>query len=359
LSLILCYNSPHIPPLFSSEGFFRIENFDPASWRQAALAECTTAASLFDLEQAQIKFLGRKSEFTEFLRNLKNIPPETRAEVGKQANACKVEVEAAFAERKTMLETAASAAQAERETVDMSLPGRRPRQGHIHVINQVAGEIIGIFSELGFQIATGPDIETEYYNFDSLNTPADHPARDSHDTFFVEPGVVLRTHTSPVQMRVMKNATPPVAVVVPGRVYRVDFDATHSPMFYQLEGLLVDQKVTFAELKGTLMHFIHRFFGKDTKVRFRPHFFPFTEPSAEVDILWTVDDGQGGTKSRWLEILGCGMVHPEVFRHAGYDTEKYSGFAFGMGIDRIAMVRHKIDNIHHLYENDVRFLEQF
>jgi len=336
-----------------------MDNFDFDNWRMNALDECSKAQSLFDLEQTQVRFLGRKSDFTEFLRNLKNLPPESRGAVGKQANQCKAEVEAAFAARKETLEAAEQSAAAEREAVDMSLPGRRPRQGHAHVINQVAEEIMDIFAELGFQIATGPDIETEYYNFDSLNTPDDHPARDSHDTFFVEPGVVLRTHTSPVQMRVMKNNTPPLAIVAPGRVYRVDYDATHSPMFYQLEGLLVDEKVTFAELKGTLMHFIHRFFGKDTQVRFRPHFFPFTEPSAEVDILWTVDDGKGGVKSRWLEILGCGMVHPEVFGHAGYDTEKYTGFAFGMGIDRIAMVKHKIDNIHHLYENDVRFLEQF
>lgn len=336
-----------------------MENFDFDKWCDEALACASSAQSLIDLEQAQTRFLGRKSEFSELLRNLKNLPSESRAAFGKKSNQSKVAVEAAFAERKAVLEALELDARADKEAVDMSLPGRRPRQGHIHVVNQVAEEIIDIFSELGFQVATGPDIETEYYNFDSLNTPDDHPARDSHDTFFVEPGVVLRTHTSPVQMRVMKNATPPIAVVVPGRVYRVDFDATHSPMFYQLEGLLVDKDVTFAELKGTLMHFIHHFFGKETQVRFRPHFFPFTEPSAEVDILWTVDDGKGGTKSRWLEILGCGMVHPEVFRHAGYDTEKYTGFAFGMGIDRIAMVKHKIDNIHHLYENDVRFSEQF
>ena len=234
-------------------------------------------------------------------------------------------------------------------------------KGHAHPILRVAEEIQDVFIELGFQVATGPDIETEYYNFDSLNTPADHPARDSHDTFFVKPGVVLRTHTSPVQMRVMEKAQPPVAVVVPGRVYRVDADASHSPMFYQIEGLLVDEGVSFADLKGVLMLFVHRYFGPDTEVRFRPHFFPFTEPSAEVDISCTVCKGKGCRvckHSGWLEVLGCGMVHPEVFRHAGYDSEKYTGFAFGMGVDRIAMLKHAISSIHYLYENDLRFLEQ-
>ncbi|HNT89307.1 MAG TPA: phenylalanine--tRNA ligase subunit alpha, partial [Candidatus Hydrogenedentes bacterium] len=223
-------------------------------------------------------------------------------------------------------------------------------------------DIVGIFVELGFQVAAGPDVETEYYNFDSLNTPSDHPARDSHDTFFVKPGVVLRTHTSPVQMRVMERTQPPVAIVVPGRTYRVDNDASHSPMFYQIEGLLVDHGVTFADLKGTLALFVRRFFGPDTKARFRPHFFPFTEPSAEMDISCSVCRGAGCRvckHSGWLEILGCGMVHPNVFGYAGYDYETYTGYAFGMGVDRIAMLRHAISSISFLYENDVRFLEQF
>ena len=222
--------------------------------------------------------------------------------------------------------------------------------------------MVGIFTELGYQVAEGPDIETDYYNFDALNTPADHPARDSHDTFYIEPGVVLRTHTSPVQMRTMEMHQPPVAVVVPGRVYRVDFDASHSPMFNQLEGLLVDQNVTFGDLKGTINHFIHKMFGKNAKTRFRPHFFPFTEPSAEVDVSCSVCNGSGCRlckNSGWIEIMGCGMVDPEVFKYANYDYDKYTGFAFGMGIDRIALLRHSIDTIHHLYENDLRFLEQF
>lgn len=328
--------------------------------KDAGLAEISGAQELQALEEIRVKYLGRKGALTELLRGLSTIPAEERPAAGAHANQVKEALTAAFDEKKALLEQTAKSARARQEQVDYSLPGRRPARGHLHVLSQVAEEVTSIFTEMGFQVATGPDIETEYYNFDALNTPADHPARDSHDTFFVKPGTVLRTHTSPVQMRVMEQVQPPVAIVAPGRVYRVDYDATHSPMFFQLEGLLVDEGVTFADLKGTLMHFITRFFGPDTKVRFRPHFFPFTEPSAEVDILWTAKDRHTGeTRSRWLEMLGCGMVHPEVFRHAGYDYEKYSGFAFGMGIDRIAMVRHSINNIHLMYENDLRFLEQF
>lgn len=325
-----------------------------------ALAEIEAAASLAVLEDARVRFLGRKGHLTEVLRGLGTLTPEERPAMGQLANVVKDAVTQALDTRKDALESTELAGKARQESVDITLPGRRPNQGTLHVLSQVAEEITGIFAQMGFQVAAGPDIETEYYNFDCLNTPADHPARDSHDTFFVKPGTVLRTHTSPVQMRVMEQVQPPVAIIAPGRVYRVDYDATHSPMFFQLEGLLVDEGVTFADLKGTLMHFITRFFGPDTKVRFRPHFFPFTEPSAEVDILWTAKDRHTGeTKTRWLEMLGCGMVHPEVFRHAGYDYEKYTGFAFGMGVDRIAMVRHNINNIHLMYENDLRFLEQF
>ncbi len=326
----------------------------------AALAEIESAPTLTILEEARVRFLGRKGQLTEVLRGLGALSAEERPAVGQLANVVKDAVSQALDARKAALESVELAGKAKQESVDITLPGRRPAEGTLHVLSQVQEEITAIFAQMGFQVAAGPDIETEYYNFDCLNTPADHPARDSHDTFFVKPGTVLRTHTSPVQMRVMEQVQPPVAIIAPGRVYRVDYDATHSPMFFQLEGLLVDEGVTFADLKGTLMHFITRFFGPDTKVRFRPHFFPFTEPSAEVDILWTAKDRHTGeTKTRWLEMLGCGMVHPEVFRHAGYDYEKYSGFAFGMGVDRIAMVRHNINNIHLMYENDLRFLHQF
>lgn len=330
--------------------------------KQEALAVIEGAVDLAALESARVKYLGRKGELTEILRGLGSVAAEERPAMGQLANIVRDAIGAALDVQKSALSSAADVARETSEAVDLSLPGRRPQAGHIHMVNQVTEEIIDIFSGLGFQVAVGPDIETEYYNFDSLNTPADHPARDSHDTFFVKPGVVLRTHTSPVQMRVMEQVKPPVAVLAPGRVYRVDYDASHSPMFNQIEGLLVDEGVTFADLKGTLMHFVHHLFGKETKVRFRPHFFPFTEPSAEMDISCTVCQGSGCRlckNSGWLEALGCGMVHPEVFRYADYDYEKYSGFAFGLGIDRIAMLRHAVPSIGHLFENDLRFLRQF
>lgn len=328
--------------------------------RQEAIAGITAASSLQALDEVRVAFLGRKGRVTEILRGLAQAAPEERREIGQKANALKDILTVALETRLAELEDTLKQQKAQEQSVDLSLPGRCVSQGHVHVLNQIMEEIIGIFTQMGFQVAVGPDIETEYYNFDALNTPDDHPARDSHDTFFVKPGVVLRTQTSPVQIRVMEQTPPPVAVIVPGRVYRVDLDATHSPMFVQMEGLLVDKGITFADLKGTLMHFIHAFFGPDIKVRFRPHFFPFTEPSAEVDILWTARDRHTGeVKSKWLEILGCGMVHPQVFKNVSYDYETYSGYAFGLGLDRIAMVKHAISSITHLYENDLRFLEQF
>jgi phenylalanyl-tRNA synthetase alpha chain len=330
--------------------------------RSAALQEVVQTTDLRVLEDARVKYLGRKGKVTEILRGLAQVPPEDRPVIGQVANAVKEAITESIDARKAVLEAESEQERATAEAVDLSLPGRQGRRGHMHVINQVTDEILDIFFELGFQVAAGPEVETEYYNFDSLNIRPDHPARDSHDTFFVKPGVVLRTHTSPVQMRVMERTRPPVAVVVPGRVFRVDYDASHSPMFNQIEGLLVDEKVTFADLKGTLLMFIHRFFGVDTKMRLRPSFFPFTEPSAEVDISCTVCQGKGCRickNTGWLEILGCGMVNPEVFKYAGYDYEKYTGYAFGLGVDRIAMLRHAITSISHLYENDLRFLEQF
>lgn len=330
--------------------------------RATAIEEIAQAASLQELEGLRVNFLGRKGVLTDILRGMRDVPPEDRKTIGQTANEVKTAIAEAIEARKEALEAVEAEERVQRDRVDLSLPGRKPPVGHMHPITSVTEELLTIFLELGFQVATGPDVETEYYNFDSLNTPKDHPARDSHDTFFVKPGVVLRTQTSPVQMRVMEKTEPPVAVVVPGRVYRVDYDASHSPMFCQIEGLLVDKGVTFADLKGTLMLFVHRLFGPDTKLRFRPHFFPFTEPSAEVDISCTLCKGKGCRVCKyqgWLEVLGCGMVHPEVFRYAGYDYEKYSGYAFGMGVDRIAMLKHAISSIGHLYENDLRFLEQF
>lgn len=328
--------------------------------RETALTDIANADSLTTLDEIRVEVVGRNKGLNEILRAMKDADASERPIIGKTANEVKQQVTEAIDAKRATLEVAARAEQTDAERVDISLPGRKLPIGHVHPVSQITEELVQIFGQLGFQVATGPEIETEYYNFDALNTPEDHPARDSHDTFYVNPGRVLRTHTSPVQMRVMEKHEPPVAVIVPGRVYRCDYDATHSPMFFQIEGLLVDKGVTFADLKGTIEHFIRTFFGPDTKMRFRPHYFPFTEPSAEVDILWTAKDRHTGeTKSQWLEILGCGMVHPNVFKHAGYDYETYSGFAFGMGIDRMAMVRYGINNIHLMYENDLRFLEQF
>ena len=330
--------------------------------RAEALEAVAAADSLHALEALRVKYLGRKGALTEVLRGLGQAPEAERPALGQAANEVKATISQVLDERKTALEAQEAGKRAERNRIDLSLPGRKPRIGHMHLIPRVTEEILSIFFQMGFQVASGPDVETEYYNFDSLNTPSDHPARDTHDTFFVSPGVVLRTHTSPVQMRVMERFQPPVAIVAPGRVYRVDYDASHSPMFFQIEGLLVDEGVSFADLKGTLMLFVHRFFGPDTRLRFRPHFFPFTEPSAEMDISCTVCKGTGCRickNSGWLEILGCGMVHPEVFRYANYDSEKYTGYAFGFGVDRIAMLKHALDSISYLYENDLRFVEQF
>jgi len=324
---------------------------------EADLSQIVDAGAL---EALRIKWLGRKGLIAEIMQGMKDASPEDRPKIGQGANKLKNTINEAIEAKKAEFDSQ-SALKPER-TIDFSLPGRRPNKGHLHLITQVTNECVQIFSDLGYQVAEGPDIETEYYNFDSLNTPADHPARDSHDTFYVKPGYVLRTHTSPVQMRTMELHQPPVAVIVPGRVYRVDFDASHSPMFNQIEGLLVDQNITFGDLKGTVEHFIDAFFGKNVKSRFRPHFFPFTEPSAEVDISCSVCEGSGCRlckQSGWIEIMGCGMVDPEVFKFANYDYDKYSGFAFGMGIDRMALLRHSVNTIHHLFENDLRFLEQF
>ncbi len=326
--------------------------------RTQALAEIGAATAPRDVEELRIRYLGRKGALTGLLRSVSEAPPDDRPALGKAANELKVALTAALDERAKVLDAAGQGAMDTADLPDLTLPGRRPPRGHMHLVSQVTDEIIEILSELGFQVATGPEVETEYYNFDSLNTPDDHPARDSHDTFFVAPGVVLRTHTSPVQMRIMESTKPPVAIVAHGRVYRVDADSTHSPMFYQIEGLLVDEGVSFADLKGTLMHFLTRLLGGDVQVRFNPHFFPFTEPSAEIHVEWTSNRG-GQSQTRLLEIGGCGMVHPRVFEYAGYDYERYTGFAFGMGIERIAMARHQINSIHHFYEGDLRFLEQF
>ena len=296
------------------------------------------------------------------LRSIPELPAEERPEVGRLGNWVRKQLEAAFEARHGELETQEMVLGLEREKLDVTLPGRASPLGRLHLVTQTRREIEDIFVGMGYQIAEGPEIETEYYNFEALNTPADHPARSLHDTFFVGGNVLLRTHTSPVQVRVMEKQAPPVRIICPGRAYRRDSDATHTPMFHQVEGLVVDERVTLADLKGTLETFAKAMFGAERQVRLRPHYFPFTEPSVEVDVSCMMCDGAGCRlckRSGWLEILGAGMVDPNVFRFVDYDPERYTGFAFGMGIERIAMLKHGANDLRLFFENDLRFLRQF
>jgi len=320
------------------------------------------ADSLEVLENIRIKTLGRKGALTVLLRNLGNFPPEARPEIGRLANLVKRTLEQALASRRKALEGRLAQALLVKERLDPTLPGRPPTFGSLHPLTQVLDEILEIFQHLGFEVAEGPEVELDYYNFEALNIPKDHPARDMQDTFYVTDEVLLRTHTSPVQIRVMERQPPPVQIVVPGKVYRRDADISHSPMFHQVEGLLVDEGVTFADLKGTLQLFAERLFGKQARLRFRPSFFPFTEPSAEVDVACIICRGTGCRVCKgtgWLEILGAGMVDPELFKRVGYDPERYTGFAFGLGVERITMLKFGIDDIRLFFENDLRFLKQF
>ncbi|MGH7363363.1 MAG: phenylalanine--tRNA ligase subunit alpha [Candidatus Methylomirabilales bacterium] len=327
-------------------------------------AEATAAVEAADegaLEDLRVRYLGRRGSLTAILRGLPDLPPEARPVVGQRANAVKAAIEGALEARRLALRAAARVGLAA-DRLDSTLPGRPPMLGGLHPLTATLEDILEIFSSLGFAVAEGPEVELDYYNFEALNIPKDHPARDMQDTFYITDEVLLRTHTSPVQVRVMEAQPPPVRVVVPGKVYRRDADVTHSPMFHQVEGLLVDEGVTFADLKGTLTAFVRLFFGEATRLRFRPSFFPFTEPSAEVDISCVICRGAGCrvcSQGGWLEILGAGMVDPEVFRFVGYDSERFTGFAFGMGVERIAMLRYGIDDIRLFFENDLRFLEQF
>jgi phenylalanyl-tRNA synthetase alpha chain len=327
----------------------------------AALEACREEA---DLEALRVRFLGRKGELTAILRGLGELPPDQRRVIGERANQLKTSLEERIAALRSQWEEERRAHSLAAERIDITLPGNRRPRGSLHPLLQTLDDAIEIFTTMGFAVARGPDIEDDYHNFAALNIPANHPARDMQDTFFLGPEMVLRTHTSPVQIRVMESQKPPVQIVVPGTVYRRDDDVTHSPMFVQLEGLMVGKDICFAHLKGVLTAFIRTLFGPDTPVRFRPSYFPFTEPSAEVDMGCATCGGReiGCTVckgSGWMEILGSGMVHPNVFRAVGYDPEEVSGFAFGMGIDRIAMRRYGIDNIRLFYENDLRFLRQF
>jgi phenylalanyl-tRNA synthetase alpha chain len=322
------------------------------------LATIRNAADNTAVEDIRINLLGRKGLITREMKEMGKLPPELRPEIGKIGNLCKSQLSAAIEERKRELQSTSA-----KKGIDVTLPGRRRGIGLKHPINRVIDDAVAIFRRMGFIAADGPDLEDEFHNFDALNTPPDHPSRDVQDTFYIGDGRLLRTHTSPVQIRVMEQQQPPVRIIAPGRCYRRDTpDATHSMNFHQIEGLYVDEKVSLAELKGVLLTFAHEMFGKDVNIRFRPHFFPFTEPSLEYDFSCMNCHGTGCRvckQSGWLEISGAGMVDPAVFEKVGYDPEKYTGYAFGMGIERLAMIRYKINDIRLLYENDIRFLKQF
>lgn len=324
--------------------------------KQSALTELRVASDLVMLEQARVDYVGVHGKFTSLLKQLGSLPKEERPAAGKLLNQAKVELESALAERRTELELKAALP---KEPTDFTLPGRRPALGKLHPLTQVTEDIVRSFRKIGFVVADGPEVENEYHCFDALNTPADHPARDAQDTFYLSTPhkALLRTHTSSVQIRVMEKQQPPVRIIVPGRVYRRDnADATHNPAFQQIEGLYVDKGVTVGDLKGTVEFVFKELLGADVKIRFRPHYFSYTEPSFEIDFSSALVKKMG---KDWLEIAGCGMVHPQVFETVGYDPEVWTGWAFGFGIERIAMIRYGINDIRLFYENDVRFLRQF
>jgi len=323
------------------------------------LEEIEAAENINDIQDLSVRYLGRKGILTQFLRNISKLPADQRPAAGKKANEIKNILDKAF---KQAAEKFESAGMAKDDGIDVSLPGRAVPTGYLHPITQVNNRMCDIFSSLGFDIAEGPEVESDYYNFEALNFPKDHPARDMQDTFFVSEDVVLRTHTSPMQIRTMEKNPPPVRIVCPGKVYRCDSDLTHTPMFHQVEGLLVDENISFGDLKGVLTTFVHQMFDEQTSLRFRPSFFPFTEPSAEVDILCVMCRGKGCrvcSQTGWIEILGSGMIHPALYENVGYDADRYTGFAFGMGVERVAMLKYGIDDIRKFFENDMRFLEQF
>lgn len=316
-----------------------------------------------ELEQAKARFLGKSGALTELLKQLGKMPPEERREAGARINEVKEQVEQALLQRREAIRDQQLQAQLAKEALDVTLPGRGAGVGGLHPVTRTLERIAKLFHSIGFDVADGPEIETDFHNFTALNIPEDHPARAMHDTFYLDDRHVLRTHTSPVQVRYMLNHRPPLKAIAPGRVYRCDSDVTHTPMFHQVEGLWVDEQVSFAELKGVLADFMQRFFERDDlKVRFRPSFFPFTEPSAEMDIGCVICGGAGCrvcSHTGWLEVLGCGMVHPNVFKHVGIDSEKYLGFAFGLGVERLAMLRYGVNDLRLFFESDLRFLKQF
>ena len=316
-----------------------------------------------DTEQIKIKYLGKKGELTAVLRGMGALSAEERPVIGQLANEVRADIEAALAQKVKEAQAKALEEKLKSERLDVTMPGKAPAMGHVHPLTQVQRELENIFIGMGFSIVEGPEVELDYYNFQALNIPENHPARDTQDTFYIGENVLLRSQTSPVQVRTMEHQKPPIRIISPGRVYRSDaLDATHSPLFHQLEGLVVDKGITMGDLKGTLEIFAKKLFGERTQIRFRPHHFPFTEPSAEVDVSCFVCGGKGCRLCKgegWIEILGAGMVHPFVLSNCGIDPEEYSGFAFGLGLERIAMTRYGIDDIRLFYENDERFLKQF
>jgi len=330
--------------------------------KEKALSELRKIDNLSDLKTFKVKYLGKKGELTVILREMGKLPAEERPEIGKIANEVRIHLEESIKEKEKWLKEKEAEKRLKEEEIDITLPGRGPLKGSLHPLTQVLREIEEIFISFGFQIAQGPEIETDYYNFEALNIPYYHPARDMQDTFYVEHDLLLRTHTSPVQIRIMERYAPPIRIIAPGKVYRRDADISHTPMFHQVEGLLVDEVVRFSDLKGVLEEFAFRIFGKNTKVRFRPSYFPFTEPSAEMDIECVICKGEGCRVckgSGWLEILGCGMVNPVLFKFVGYDPKRYRGFAFGLGVERITMLKYGLYDIRLFFENDLRFLRQF
>jgi phenylalanyl-tRNA synthetase alpha chain len=330
--------------------------------QQDALKALQDAGDLKSLQDVRVSILGKKGALTEIMKGMRDLSSEERPVVGNLVNSLKSCFEDTFSKRQGELQQQVISDRLASENIDVTMPGRKRVMGSLHPVTLVSDEIVDIFSRLGFTVEEGPEIEQDFYNFEALNIPKDHPARDMQDTFYISEDLVLRTHTSPVQIRTMVKTEPPVRVIAPGTVYRRDSDLTHSPMFHQIEGFLVDDKVTFGDLKGILTHFLNEFFGEGLQVRFRPSFFPFTEPSAEVDIECVICGGKGCrvcSGTGWLEILGCGMIDPAVFDSVKYDPSKYSGFAFGMGLERIAMLKYGVNDLRLFFENDLRFLKQF
>jgi phenylalanyl-tRNA synthetase alpha chain len=330
--------------------------------KTAALAAVELASDLPALDQVRVQYLGKKGELTQQLKSLGKLSSEERPAAGAAINAAKVVVAAALDSSKAVMEQAAINAKLADETIDVSLPGRGATNGGLHPVTRTLERIEKFFREVGYDVVEGPEIEDDYHNFEALNIPAHHPARAMHDTFYIDPTTVLRTHTSPVQVRVMESTSPPIRIICPGRVYRCDSDVTHTPMFHQVEGLLVDKNISFPDLKGTIVEFLRVFFERPLEVRFRPSYFPFTEPSAEFDMECVMCNGKGCrvcSNTGWLEVGGCGMVHPKVFESSNIDTEEYTGFAFGVGVERLAMLRYGVNDLRLFFENDQRFLDQF